>query len=262
MAAVFHEVFKRVEKKYILSAEVYRKFREKIQEYMIEDEYGLSTISNIYYDTEDHCLISRSMDKPIYKEKLRLRCYGVPEDNSTAFVEIKKKYKGVVYKRRISLPLWEAEQLLETGECENTEVNAQILKEIQYFLDFYKPEKEIYLAYDRIALYGREDEHLRMTFDFNIRARNETLDLKEAKNAQLYFRENEVLMEIKTMGAYPMWLVAILEELKIYPHSFSKYAAFYRRNHKKDKNVCDNEKEPMNQTEERETPESEKCLSR
>lgn len=231
----FNEVFKRVEKKYILSPEVYEQFRERIRGHMMEDEYGLSTICNIYYDTEDNRLIYRSIDKPVYKEKLRLRCYGTPDEDSNAFIEIKKKYKGIVYKRRICMPLWEAEKLLETGECENKEVNQQILKEIQYFLSFYKPKKDMYLAYDRIAMFGVEDKNLRMTFDFNIRARSENLDLKDHENVRLYFHKSEVLLEIKTVGAYPIWLVDILKDLQIYPHSFSKYGAFYRRNHKKDK---------------------------
>lgn len=222
------EVFQRVEKKYILTAEEYRLLAERISPYMKVDQYGLSTICNIYYDTEDYELIRYSIEKPIFKEKLRLRCYGVPDKMQSAFVEIKKKYNGIVYKRRIELPLWEAEDYLERRIAPKTPVNPQILKEIDYFLSFYHPGKKMYIAYDRLAMYGLEDAALRMTFDFRIRGREQELEMNRGDQGALYFKKGEVVMEIKTIGAYPLWLSNVLSELEIYPGSFSKYGAFYK----------------------------------
>ena len=91
--ADFNTVFKRYEKKYMLTKEQYESFKEDIDDFMKIDEYGLSTICNIYYDTVDYKLISRSIEKPIYKEKIRLRSYGIPTPDSTVFLELKKKYK-------------------------------------------------------------------------------------------------------------------------------------------------------------------------
>ena len=106
-------VFNRYEKKYVIPKEIYFELREKIKDKMVEDEYGLSTICNIYYDTNNKELIRRSIDKPTYKEKLRIRSYGVPNEDTKVFIEIKKKYNKVVNKRRISLPLNSAYDLVE-----------------------------------------------------------------------------------------------------------------------------------------------------
>lgn len=223
------EIFRRIEKKYIVSAGNYPLLRERLAPYVVPDAYGESTICNIYYDTERYDLIQRSIEKPLYKEKLRLRSYGVPDRDQMSFLEIKKKYKGVVYKRRISLPLWEAEAFLEEGKEPESSVNNQILKELKYFIDFYQPQKAMFIAYDRVALYGAEDSSLRITFDANVRARKDHLELDYSDEGMPYFEEDERIMEIKCSGAYPLWLVDILTELEIYPGSFSKYGSFYKR---------------------------------
>lgn len=223
------EIFQRIEKKYILTAKQYACLKKRLTPYMQEDQYGLSTICNLYYDTEHYDLIRRSIEKPVYKEKLRLRCYGISDGQSPVFIELKKKFKGIVYKRRISLPLSEAEDLLEKKVQPRAEVNEQILKEINYFLTFYQPQKAIYIAYDRLALYGKENAELRMTFDANIRARKKNLTLEYSQDTTPYFGNGEIVMEIKTGQPYPLWLTDLLTELQIYPSSFSKYGAFYKR---------------------------------
>lgn len=220
-------VFKRYEKKYILSGEQYQAFRKLADSYMQIDEYGESTICNLYYDTIDYELIRESIEKPVYKEKLRLRSYGTPELSDTVFLELKKKYRGIVYKRRIALPLEEAYASLAQGKLK--EDRGQIAREINYFLQQYHPLPQVYLAYDRIALFGREDAELRMTFDFRIRSREDELDLAMGDRGELLLPKDEVIMEIKVANAYPMWLVQVLERLAIYPCSFSKYGNVYKK---------------------------------
>ncbi|MDF2609774.1 MAG: hypothetical protein K0R92_1248 [Lachnospiraceae bacterium] len=222
----FNLIFKRVEKKYLLQDEVYEKFLQRIAPYMHMDEHGLHTICNIYYDTEHFDLVRTSIEKPSYKEKLRLRSYGIPGENDDVFLELKKKYKGTVYKRRISMKLKEAENYLKHGIMPNRK--SQILNEIDYFLHFYNPVGKVYLAYDRIAYIGNEDPDFRLTIDQNIRSRDYDLDLKKGDFGNPLLNHSEYLLEIKTLAALPLWLVEILSELKIYPVSFSKYGNIYK----------------------------------
>ena len=214
-------IFKRLEVKYLLSEKQYNQIRERLSGRMEVDEYGLSTISSIYYDTENYDIIRTSLEKPAYTEKLRLRTYGEVREDSTAFLELKKKYDGVVYKRRITLPLKEAMDYLNKGIYPSKD--SQILREIDYFIKHYEPERKTYVAYDRIAMYGIEDEALRITFDKNIRTAFDRDDLLQGPEGTPVIKEGERLMEIKAAGAMPLWLVNILSDLEIYPVSFSKY---------------------------------------
>lgn len=220
-------VFERIEKKYLLSEDKFNLFFQRIEPYMTIDKFGLHTICNIYYDTDKYDLIRNSLEKPQYKEKLRLRSYGVPGENDNVFLEIKKKYKKTVFKRRISLKLKEAENYLENGIKPNK--NSQILNEIDYFINFYKPKKKVFIAYDRVALFGNEDENLRITFDVDLRSRPFDLDLKKGDYGKPMDNFNGYLMEIKVSQALPLWLVHILSELQIYPVSFSKYGIIYKQ---------------------------------
>ena len=218
-------VFERVEKKYQMDKEQYRAFLEGAADKIHMDEYGRHTIRNIYYDTTDYELIRHSLDKPKYKEKLRLRGYGEITEESTVFLEIKKKYKGVVYKRRTPLSLGEAKRYLEDGilpqNCD------QIMREIDYFMGFYRPEPKLYLAYDREAYVGNEDEDLRITIDEHIRSRRtDGIELGADEGCRM-LNAGRYLMEIKVPMAYPIWLARLLSELRIYPVSFSKYGAVY-----------------------------------
>lgn len=219
--------FKRIEKKYLLNREQYERLLEKINPYMQMDQYGLHTICNIYYDTEQYDLIRTSIEKPPYKEKLRLRSYGVPGKKDRVFVEIKKKWDGVVYKRRISMNLEEAEACLE--QRRPMPVNGQIEQEVDYFIKFYHPQPKLYIAYDREAYFGKEDESLRITFDKNIRSREKGLKLELGDEGKQLLEDGWRLMEIKVSQAFPMWLAAILSELSIYPVSFSKYGNIYKQ---------------------------------
>lgn len=220
-------VFQRVEKKFLLSKEKYNLLLERLEPHMSMDEYGQHTIGNIYYDTDTYELISHSIEKPAYKEKFRIRSYGVPNEDSKVFLEIKKKYDGIVYKRRISLSLAEAKAYLNFGKRPRKET--QILKEIDYFIAYYHPSPKVYIAYDRVAYFGKEDPEVRITFDHNIRSRQYDLDLKAGDYGDKLLNEDQYLMEVKVPGAMPLWLAHIFSELEIYPSSFSKYGNIYKQ---------------------------------
>jgi len=220
-------VFERHEKKYLLSDDKCQQLLERLEPYMKRDQYGLHTICSLYLDSDDFILARRSMDKPKYKEKLRMRSYGLPKPDTTVYLELKKKLKGVTYKRRIPMPFADAERYLLNNEA--PEQRSQIMQEIDYVISQYNPSPKILLFYERIALYGLEDEDLRITFDRNIRWRAHDLSLSKGDEGELLLPPELRLMEIKILDAFPLWLSKLLSELKIYPTSFSKYCTAYTR---------------------------------
>ncbi len=229
------EVFNRCEKKYMLNTEQYRKLIEAIQPYMVADEYNCNNefyeISNIYYDTPDDRLIRASIERPVYKEKLRLRSYGTPNENSSVFVEIKKKYKGVVNKRRTVMKLDEAYAYLNEGKkpcADNPKLNRQVFREIDYFCQMYNLVPKVYLSYRRRAYFEKNDGDFRVTFDKDITARREDLRLESGSYGNKLLPDGVYLMEIKINRAVPLWFTRILSELEIYPVSFSKYGTEYK----------------------------------
>lgn len=224
-------VFNRYEKKYLVPQDIYDELRRQLEPHMQEDQYGLHTICNIYYETPDNELIRHSIEKPVYKEKLRLRSYGIPVMDSTVFLEIKKKYRSIVNKRRIKLTLQEAYDYLEHDI--RPQKDSQILREIDFFLSRYPLSRGLYLAYDRIALAGRQDPSFRVTFDQNIRSRRTHMGLEEGDSGERLLPKGYYLMESKIMGATPIWFTEILSNLAIYPVSFSKYGNIYRKDHDK-----------------------------
>jgi len=236
----YQTVFRRYELKYLLTREQKERIVEKIKDYMELDRYGRSTIRNIYFDTDSYRLIRRSIEKPAYKEKLRVRSYTQASPRSTVFVELKKKYNGVVYKRRISMPEEEAMDWV-CGSRLNTR-NTQISKEIDYFMSFYGELKPVvFLSYEREAYYEKGDGSFRMTFDENILCRFDELSLEAEVRGDHILDEGMVLMEIKCSGGIPMWMVKILSEEKIYKTAFSKYGTAYQKmifeKEKKEKNL-------------------------
>ena len=229
-------VFARHEIKYILTADQRRTVMRGIKDRMIPDPHGMSTIRNIYYDTLDYRLIRRSLEKSNYKEKIRLRSYGSPTEDTVVFLELKKKFDKVVYKRRVELKERDAEKYM-AGELGLEELkeriaevsNPQIAKEIDYFKNYYKNIKPmVYLSYDRCAYFSEEDESLRITFDKNIRWRGNDVRLTSAEGGEDLLAEGESLMEIKTATALPIWLVEVLNQAKARPASFSKYGNAYK----------------------------------
>ena len=226
MSARVQYNFKRYEKKFFLTPEQYELFIKKINAYVSPDEYGEYTICNIYYDTDDYRLIRASIEKPVYKEKLRVRSYGVPENDGKVFIELKKKFDGIVYKRRITTSPALVEPFLKG--IRSADKNDQIAKEIEYFQSFYGAVPKVFIAYDRTAFKGNEDEELRITFDKNIRYRLDNLNLLNGDSGEKILDDDRILMEIKLAGTCPLWLSHILSELKINSTSFSKYGTCYR----------------------------------
>lgn len=216
--------FRRKEVKYYLSERQMQDLLRDILSYIEPDLYAKYTICNIYMDTPDYRLIRRSIEKPKYKEKMRIRSYGTVENKDKVFVELKKKYKGVVYKRRVTMLLGEAVDYIEgyAGRC------GQIENELDYFLDYYKNiVPAMYISYDRIAYHGLEDKDLRITFDSNILWRDYNLSLNSKIEGNKLIEEGFYLLEIKCSESMPMWLVESLSKNKIYKTSFSKYGKAY-----------------------------------
>lgn len=220
------EIFKRYEKKYMLNKEQYHALMCELVKWMEADRYGKHRISNIYFDTSDYTLIRQSIEKPIYKEKVRLRGYGDLTEDSTVFLELKKKFDGIVYKRRVEMKLSEARAYLEHGVM--PDVNKQIMSEIDYAFQRYKLQPKAFVAYDRMAFAGKEDPNLRVTFDRFISCRNRKLDLAQKGPDVLLLNDEQVLMEVKIPGAMPLWMSRVFAENHIYPVSFSKYGTYYK----------------------------------
>ena len=223
----FQTVFKRYEIKYMITLEQKAKVLEAMKPYMKLDKYGRTTIRNLYYDTDSYLLIRRSIEKPVYKEKLRLRSYSRVDGESTAFVELKKKYKSVVYKRRISLPYAAATAWLSKEK--HPDKHTQIANEIDYFLDYYGSlHPTVFLSYVREAYYANDGSDFRVTFDDTILCRQEDLSLESEVYGTPILPEGMVLMEIKCSGGIPLWMTEVLSKEKIYKTSFSKYGTAYR----------------------------------
>ena len=226
-------VFNRYEKKFLVKEEQYNTIIKQLEEYMVPDSHsrdgGFYSICNIYYDTEDDELIRKSIEKPIYKEKLRLRSYGQPGPMDEAFIEIKKKFKGNVNKRRVTLPLQEAVDYLDRNIVPHSiDPNSQIFKEIDFMRQRYDLVPKVYLSYDRRAYFGKDDNEFRITFDTNIQARRNDLDLSAGAYGLHLLPEGDWIMEIKVLQGMPMWLTELLSDLKVYKTSFSKYGTEYR----------------------------------
>lgn len=220
-------IFRRVEKKYRLTPPQKEALLGIIGGHLIPDAHGQNTICSLYLDTPDHRIIRNSIDAKTYKEKLRLRSYGTPGMDDHVFLEIKKKFKGVVYKRREVMTLREAMAYIEHGikPCDS-----QIMREIDYAMHFYHdPQPAMLIAYEREAYFDADDPNLRITFDTNVRARDKECRLENGSHGEFLLPQDAILMEIKTTGAMPVWLAKALSECAILPARFSKYGTAYLR---------------------------------
>lgn len=230
---MYENIFKRVEEKYLLSKEQYIELFNNINEYIEKDKYYETTICNIYFDNEDDELIYTSMDKPIYKHKVRLRSYGIPRIDDDVFLEIKFKFKNVVGKRRIKIKLKDFKNYLKIKKYSG---NDQIMREIDYLFNLYQLRPSYFIAYDRKSYREKNNENFRITIDTNLRSRKENLSLELGDEGNLYFNEKKYIMEIKTLGGMPLWLVKSLSDLGIYPVSFSKFGSIYKK--EKEEKLC------------------------
>lgn len=191
------------------------------------DQYGLTSIASLYYDTPDYRLINASIEKPLFKEKIRLRSYGLATDDSPVFLELKRKAYGIVYKRRVqsTIPLVQKFFDGEGDICAGGQIN----HEITYFRDYYKTlAPACLIIYDRTA-YFQPDGDLRLTIDANPRYRTDGLDLRVSMEGISLLPKGYAILEIKVQEAMPLWLTEILSEGKIYKNSFSKYGEAYKQ---------------------------------
>jgi len=229
-------IFKRYEQKYLITTEQGAALRDICSRHIMLDKFGEYLVQNVYYDTENWDIIRFSIEKPFFKEKLRLRCYDEFSEESELFLELKKKYKGVVYKRRLAIPM---ESL--SGRTVRDMVSggsSQIARELDFYMRASAVREKIYVSYKRTAFTGTchrdpEESHitkadgLRVTFDTDLRFRLDCLDFSCPGKGYSILPQGKMLMEIKTLGGIPLWMTHALCENEIYPTSFSKYGSCY-----------------------------------
>ena len=219
-------VMKRYEIKYLLTKEQTKYLVEGLKGHMVLDQYGRTSICSLYYDTPNHRLIRESLDKPEFKEKCRLRSYGLSKPGKPVFLELKRKAYGIVYKRRIQTSIDEVNKFFNKNDVFS---DSQIEKEITYFRDYYKSLKpSCLIIYDREAYY-EPDGDLRLTIDYNPRYRLDDLNLSTSTDGKSLLDEGSTILEIKVQEAIPIWLSTLLSNGKIYKNSFSKYGEAYKR---------------------------------
>lgn len=216
-------VFKRYELKYIINEVQKDEVMKEVRKRMSPDPHGESTIRNIYFDTPTYLLIRNSIDKPVYKEKFRMRSYSTTKPNTPVFAEIKKKYKSVVYKRRLDITAAESEEFIVSGKLP---CDTQIAREINQFFKVYEAlTPKLFISYDRKAFY---DGEFKATFDENICYRTEDISLSQEPGGKNILPDGYTLMELKTPEAIPLWMTEILTRNRIFKTSFSKYGEAYK----------------------------------
>ena len=220
-------VMKRYEMKYIMNPEQTEYFKKSVEGYMKIDKFGLTSIASLYYDTPNYRLIRTSVEKPAFKEKIRLRSYGLATQDSPVFLELKRKAYGIVYKRRVqsTIPLVKKFFYGEGDICAGGQIN----REITTFRDYYQTlVPACLIIYDRIA-YFQPDGDLRLTIDHNPRYRFEDLNLTTSMEGNSLLKDGYTILEVKVQQAVPLWLSDILTRGKIYKGSFSKYGEAYKQ---------------------------------
>lgn len=221
------DIFQRVEDKYRISRQEAQEILNQIHSRIHEDDYFRYTVHNVYYDSADSRMIISSLNRDDFKEKLRLRCYEQPSDDTLCFLETKKKYSNIVYKKRIALSHEEAVNYLDYGIMHHVKNNTA--DEIDYLMNYYNCQPKTLILYERECWSAIVEPDLRITFDSNIRYRIDDVNLTE-NGSEKSMIGDDVIMEIKAMNRYPIWLVRILSERKLYKQSFSKYGNIYKTN--------------------------------
>lgn len=217
--------FKRYEIKYLITKSQMAVIQNAMAEHMIADVHGQNTLCSLYFDTPDYLLVRRSLEHPFYKEKLRLRSYGIGDSSQMVFVELKKKFDSVVYKRRAAMSAAQAYDYLLKGKAAP---DSQIIREIDYFLQMYEGLRPtVLLTYKREAYYAKDDHEFRITFDDHLLWRDYDLNLESGIYGAPLLDKNCILMEVKAAEAFPMWFVRLLSENHIYKTNFSKYGSAY-----------------------------------
>ena len=218
-------IIDRYEQKYLLSKKEYNSLIKYIDDYLVKDKYFMETIYNVYFDNDDYELINRSIEKPIYKEKVRMRSYYKTDNDTNIFLEIKKKYEDNSNKRRVIISY--KEYLDYINKCVIPKCDKQIMNEIDYCFKKYNLKPKIKLVYDRLAYKLKDDDSFRITFDTNVRYNLNNFDFNNDENTM--FMNDGYIMEIKTFNGIPLWLNKVLSKLNIYPTSYSKVDKIYER---------------------------------
>lgn len=219
-------VFERYEIKYLLTGAQKEAVLSAMEDRVEPDSFGRSTIRNLYYDTDNYRLVRRSLERPVYKEKLRVRSYGTAKPEDEVFIELKKKYQSVVYKRRTGIREKDVADYL-SGRIPASNP-CQITDEIDYFCKFYgNLSPKVFLSYEREAFFGKNDSGFRVTFDENILWRTTDLSLEAGVYGEKILQPGQTLMELKTSGGIPLWMVEILTAQRLQKTSFSKYGSAY-----------------------------------
>lgn len=218
--------FKRYELKYLITVQQRDAICKEIAPYMVKDRYFHSSIRNLYYDTQTFQLIRTSLDHPVYKEKIRLRSYARADSDTEVFVELKKKYDSIVYKRRIALPMTLAASCLAGNHAFPS---GQIGKEIQAAVNRYgNLQPQVFLSYERDAYRALDGSGLRLTFDDSILFRQDALSLDSECYGTSLLSQGICLMELKLSENMPLWMAQMLSGMRIYRSTFSKYGAAYQ----------------------------------
>jgi len=215
-------IFRRVEQKYLITSAQYDALMEALGDKLVKDEYFYNDIYNLYLDAPDHRLIIQSIEKPMYKEKFRVRSYGLAEnEDSKVYLEIKKKFDGTSHKRRISMTLGEFYKYMEKGNRPKN-ANPITLAELDYDFEKYNLQPSILINYERYSYYFRGNKDLRITFDHNVKYRVKKPDLTNGDDMHPIIDKDMYIMEIKSLDSLPIKLSQLLAILKIYPRGFSK----------------------------------------
>ncbi len=226
--------FERREKKMLIDNTQVNDFVNDILEYMTPDEYNVGgepyMISNIYFDDDGDNVIRHSVSKPQFKEKLRIRSYGVPDKDTKVYIEIKRKLKGIGTKRRAKLPLWQLNEYLEMGKHPDgiKYIDEQVLREIDYYRATYHVSPKIYISYMRNAYFGKEDKKFRLTLDKEITTRRYDLDLSLGSYGEQLLPEGKTLLEVKFEGAVPLWFARIMSKYSLSFTPYSKYGTEFK----------------------------------
>lgn len=228
------KTFKRYELKYLINEEEFEAINHILKKKMDYDAYCLGgsryNIYNVYYDTGDDLVIRHSLDKPYYKEKLRLRAYDIPNSKSKVFIELKKKIGGIVNKRRTVMEYDKALKFIENPVIiAKNSLDKQVMEEIKFHLERYNLKAKVFIRYERLAYFAKDDSDFRVSFDSNIMTRRYDVELHKGDFGEELIGADEYLMEIKCKGGVPLWFSSLLSELKVYKTSFSKYGNEYKK---------------------------------
>ena len=229
--------FDRIEKKYLITKNDKKALLKVIKQNMTKDSYHKSEVLNIYFDNDNYDLITQSIDWTDFKEKLRARSYS---GYDRVFLEIKTKIRGKEYnpgfKRRVMITHDDFDELinrrLTTVNLASRAIefnnDLQIAHEVDYLIDHFDLKPKILVTYNRESY--KDESGLRITFDENLKYRDDNLSLVKTKRDKIYFKDDHnIIMEIKAHGVMPLWLVKKMSELKIYPQRFSKIGKIYER---------------------------------